>query len=254
MQNVLIDIGLINSIIQPLNLSAIQKAEIAQAIETNITSVAMQHSADYSDELTRARASLADAIRVRDGTVTALTNAQIQFSQAINITQKYRVIGVQTEEIISVINDLEGVRDDVNERVEAASVSFNQLVRDVDAVEDSVTFANRTFEDAESAINELQYALMWITNQIEELTMLLGEEDDTDVISGSGSGSGSGIEPIEPVNVLPETPPTTLIGGVALLRVGVAALVSEVDSCEMVLQRAESHVISLQQVAEAINK
>ena len=254
MQNVLIDIGLISSIIQPLNLSAIEKAVVAQSIEANITSVSMEHDADYSEELTRARASLGDAIRVRDDAMTALTNAQLQLSQAVNITRKYNAIGVQTEGNISVINDLEGIRDDVRERVEAASASANQLARDVDAVENSVRFSNMTFENAETAINELQYALMWISNQIEELTLLLGEEAGSDVISGSGSGSGFGIEPIEPETLLPETPPTTVIEGVALLRAAVTALGSEVDSCEMVLQRAESHVINLQQEAEEINK
>lgn len=255
MQTVLIDIVDINSLIQSLSTSALEREAYAQAIETNVTRISAEHNTSYSAEVSRAAESLGSGIQTNKHAALAISNAQTQFSQALTLTQKYSDIESQIEGNISTINELERIRDVVRQNVEYTVESARQLTEDISTFEESINYGETVFENVESAVNDVQYALMRISNQLEELTVLLEEESDNDDVMMGGSGSGSGSGAIEPEPVAPGTqPPTSLNAGVRLLRVGVHALIREIESCEVVLQRAESHVIDLQQQAEQINR
>ncbi len=262
MQDVLLDIGLVNSMLRSSLVIIEQKAITAEMISNDIINLtATPHRDDYSTEVIRTTALLTQAQRIVGQFAIYLEYGRNQLSQTTNISRKYERIGEHsnelTNQIVSLQNNLSAATDSVN----AIAANLQQITSDVATVNYVIAFANSTLQNADSLLNDLQISLMVIRNHIEELGEIIGEEVTNNDFSGSGSGFGSGFMSgagsengqVEP-SIPSDAEPLTVRMGVALLEERVGSLTREVDECAEVLRLAEDHVTSLQRTAQEINK
>ena len=262
MQDVLIDIGLINSMLRSSLVIIEQKAIAAEMISNDIINLtATPYRDDYSTEVIRTMTLLTQVQQITGQLAIYLEYGRNQLSQATNISSKYERIGEHsnelTNQIVSLQNNLSAVMDSVN----AIATNLQQITSDVATVNYVIAFANSTLQNADLLLNDLQISLMVIRNHIEELGETIGEEGTNNDFSGSGSGFGSGFMSgmgsengqVES-SIPPDSQPLTVRMGVAFLEERVGSLTREVDECEEVLLLAEDHVTSLQRTAQEINK
>ncbi len=262
MQDVLLDSGLIGAAIRSSEESIEQTAIAAEIILNDIINMTSTPYGDgFAAEVDRTTALLTRSEQITGQVYTYLRYAQIQLSQAVNISQKYEQIGENSNELTSQITSLQNNFSAISNTFNSVTAKLPQLIADVATVNYVIAFANSTIENTDSELNNLQISLMRIQNQIQDLRMWLGEAVENDDMSGSGSGLGSGFESgmesgdeeIEPF--VPEDDATATIQmSVALLGERVVDVREEVEECAVVLQQAEDHVTSLREEAREINE
>ena len=262
MQGVLVDIGDVNTVIQPIISMLQEMAERSEVISMEIANTSSMHSQNFSSEQARAAALLIQVTRVSDMVTLYLSYAQNQLQQAVNVSLKYQGVSSNTDYLANQIAGLRNLLNESTVLLDAVSRDLQQLEVDVAMANDIIRSSNATLESADSTVTHIRNTLMRTRNYIQEFQVIVGEEAaNEDPVGGSGSGSrigsgiGSGMSPFDSTtSPPPDATPTSVVMGVAILQERVDLLNRDVSECEEVIQEAGDNLMQLRMTAQRINK
>lgn len=215
MQEVFIDTGDVNMFISGTNNLIATQTENAVEVNVNISLSASHMLANLSNALYQDVNS--DLFRAMTSVETSL-KLLVKQQNITNILQtKYGTLDISDLFLhLSGLNDMVGELDYL---CEAISTALPKLSSDRESIINLISLTNGSLSVGDMTVARTQMLLFLARGDIQALTQTIGDLQAGSGDSGSGGlVSGSGVNPDEPVTVLPNSTASSVTNGISDLR------------------------------------